>query len=233
MKLASEIASGLTQLFFPEVCAGCGGDLSKREQLICMKCRHELPLTGFEQYAGNPIEKIFWGRASIATASAHFYFSKNSPLQHILHQLKYGGKKSIGSYLGRSMGTAIIESERFGEIDALIPLPLFASRQKERGYNQATALCEGIAAVLGLPVLEQVISRIRSTETQTHKTRIARWQNMEGKFQLHDEKELECKHVLLVDDVITTGATLDACAQELLRVNGICLSIAALAYTLP
>jgi ComF family protein len=233
MNLVSEITSSLAHLFFPEVCAGCGGDLPKREQLICVKCRHDLPVTGFEQYADNPVEKIFWARAPLLAASAHFYFSKHSPLQHILHQLKYGGKKNIGDFLGRCMGAAIGESARFGKIDALIPLPLYATRQKERGYNQAAVLCNGISAILDLPVLEHSIIRTRATETQTHKSRIGRWQNMEGKFQLYSRRELEYRHVLLVDDVITTGATLDACAQELLKVRGICLSIAALAYTLP
>jgi ComF family protein len=233
MNLASEIAGGLVHLFFPEICPGCGGDLPKREQLICLKCQHSLPKTGFEQYANNPIEKIFWGRVTLSTASAHFYFSKHSPLQHILHQLKYGGKKAIGEYFGKSMGIAIGETGRFGKIDALLPLPLFASRQRVRGFNQATALCGGIADVLELPILEHAITRTSATETQTHKSRIGRWQNMEGKFQLQHENELEHKHVLLVDDVITTGATLDACAQELLKVKGICLSIAALAFTLP
>jgi len=233
MNLTSEIAGGLLHLFFPEVCAGCGGNLPKREQLICVKCQHSLPTTGFEKYANNPIEKIFWGRTTLSTASAHFYFSKHSPLQHILHQLKYSGKKAIGEYFGKSMGRAIGETERFGKIDALVPLPLFASRQKERGFNQAAALCSGIADVLELPVLEHTITRTSPTETQTHKSRIGRWQNMEGKFKLQRENELEHKHALLVDDVITTGATLDACAQELLKVKGISLSIATLAYTLP
>ena len=233
MNLTSELASSLAHLFFPEICAGCGGDLPKGEQLICLKCRHDLPATGFEKYADNPVEKIFWARAPLLAASAHFYFSKDSPLQHILHQLKYDGKINIGEFLGRSMGTAIGKSTRFGKIDVLIPLPLYASRQKERGYNQATLLCRGISAILNLPVFENTIIRTRATETQTHKSRIGRWQNMEGKFQLNSEEELEYKHVLLVDDVITTGATLDACAQELLKVRGIDLSIAALAYTLP
>ena len=152
-------------------------------------------------------------------------------MQNLLHQLKYKGKKEIGLYFGRRMGEAFAASERHKEIDALVPLPLFFKRERKRGYNQAAVICEGISEVTGLPVLNNVITRLKNTATQTHRNRAERWENIEGKFELINKEEIEGKHVLLVDDVLTTGATLEACGSELLKASGLKLSIATLAYT--
>ncbi len=200
--------------------------------MICLRCLNEFPLTDFQFHPNNPVEKIFWGRSKITAASCHYYFNKDSVLQHLLHQFKYKGKKQLGIYFGRILGKALKDSGRFQNIDALVPLPLFASREKKRGYNQATLLCEGMAEVMHLPVFPYALKRKTASETQTGKDRISRWQNMAGRFQISDASVLENKHVLLVDDIITTGATLDACANELLRAPGIRISIAALAYTI-
>lgn len=230
MSLAKEVVQSFSHIFFPHVCAGCGNDLS-HEQLICLRCIQELPVTDFTFHAGNPVEKIFWGRVDIHAASAQYYFTKNSSLQHILHRFKYNSQRQLGVYFGKLMGEAIRQSNRFTGIEALIPLPLFASREKIRGYNQAAVLCEGIAPILAIPVLSNLVTRIKATATQTHKNRMERWQNINGKFEMKDRNLLAHKHVLLVDDVITTGATLDACATELLHAEGIKVSVAALAYT--
>jgi len=232
MEAIKDVFSGLAHIFFPHLCVGCGSDIINKEQLLCVQCINQLPATNFELYANNPVEKIFWGRAAIISASCQFYFTKNSILQHILHQFKYKGKKDIGIYFGQMIGKALSQSNRFANIDALIPLPLFASREKNRGYNQAAVLAEGISSVMKLPVLENVIERITATATQTKKNRIERWQNIDGKFMVKDQKVIKDKHILLVDDVITTGATLDACANELLQAEGVRVSIATLAYTM-
>lgn len=134
--------------------------------------------------------------------------------------------------MGRMMGETLRQSNRFDCIDTLIPLPLFTSRQRRRGFNQATVLCEGLSEVMKIPVLEQVVVRSTSTKTQTHKNRLERWQNMEGRFHLVNPDAIKNKHVLLVDDVITTGATLEACGQELLQADGLQLSLTSLAYAL-
>jgi ComF family protein len=231
MIAAKEIVHSLSHLFFPHTCAGCGSDLLNADQLLCLQCSSNLPFTHFDLYSNNPIEKIFFGRCNITNAMSHLYFTKDSSLQNLLHQLKYKGKKEIGFYFGRMMGNAIVHAQRFSDIDALVPVPLFASREKQRGYNQATVLCEGIAEVLKIPVLKNILVRTNATETQTHKTRIERWQNMEGQFELKNKTFINDKHVLLVDDVITTGATLEACAQEILTAEGTKVSIATLAYT--
>lgn len=231
MNLIKEITQGLTHIFFPHICTGCGSDLINEGQLLCFHCLNKLPLTHFQLFANNPVEKIFWGRAAIESASSQYYFTKNSMLQQVLHQFKYKSKKQIGIYFGNMMGKALYESNRFNSVDALVPMPLFASREKKRGYNQATVLCEGMASIMKVPVMENVIERIIATTTQTQKNRIERWENINKKFALKNKINLYNKHLLLVDDVLTTGATLDACANELLQAENVRVSIATLAYT--
>ena len=190
-----------------------------------------MPLTNFHLHAGNPVEKIFWGRIHLAAATALCHFTAGSTIQQLLHQLKYQGNQEAGYFLGGMMGSALHASDRFAGVDMLLPLPLFAARQKKRGYNQAAVLCNGIASITGWPVNTTAITRQQATETQTHKSRVERWMNMEDKFELSDKNTIAGKHILLVDDVVTTGATLEACGQALLRVAGVKLSIATLAYT--
>jgi ComF family protein len=148
-----------------------------------------------------------------------------------MHRFKYKGDKDLGLFLGRLIGYQLNKTNRFLQIDALIPLPLFPSKERKRGYNQATLLCEGISEILQKPVLQNVVIRTMHTESQTKKTRLERWQNMEGRFQLINEERIRGKHVLLVDDVITTGATLEACGHELLKATDVQLSIATLCFS--
>ena len=223
-----EIKESILHVVFPHVCDGCGSDLLNVESRLCIRCLASLPETNFEIYPNNPVEKDFWGRLSIISGSAHLYFTKESLIQHLMHQLKYKGNKELGLQLGRIMGAALKLSNRFNGIDALIPLPLFPSKERKRGYNQAKVLCDGIAEVLHLPVLSNVIIRPQHTETQTKKGRIERWKNIEGKFKLANSEAIQNKHLLLVDDVVTTGATLEACGNELLVAQNVKLSVATL-----
>ena len=223
-----EIKESLLHVVFPHVCDGCGSDLLNIESRLCIRCLSSLPETNFEIHPNNPVEKDFWGRLPIINASAHLYFTKESLVQQLMHQLKYKGNKDLGLQLGRLMGNALKNATRFNEIKALVPLPLFPSKEKKRGYNQATVLCEGIAEILSLPILDRVITRPQHTETQTKKGRIERWKNIEGKFQLIDPVAIQNKHLLLVDDVVTTGATLEACGNELLTAKNVKLSVATL-----
>jgi len=223
-----EIKESLLHVVFPHVCDGCGSDLLNIESRLCIRCLSSLPETNFEIHPNNPVEKDFWGRLPIINASAHLYFTKESLVQHLMHQLKYKGNKDLGLQLGRLMGNVLKNANRFNKIEALVPLPLFPSKEKRRGYNQATIICEGMAEILSLPVLNNVITRPHHTETQTKKGRIERWKNIEGKFQLIDPQAIQNKHLLLVDDVITTGATLEACGNELLIADNVKLSVATL-----
>lgn len=230
MQVFKYIQESLLHLAFPHVCAGCGNDILSAESQVCLSCINALPETNFHLHSSNPVEKIFWGRLPLQHATAQYYFTKESLMQHLMHQLKYKGDISLGLFLGRLMGTSLIQAERFKDVEALVPLPLFRNKEKKRGYNQAAVLCDGMAEIMKIPVLKNVVARIQHTDTQTKKSRIERWLNIESKFVLTDPAQIAGKHVLLVDDVITTGATLEACGQEILQADNTRLSMAALCY---
>jgi ComF family protein len=230
MSWIKQITSSFLHMVFPHVCEGCGSDVIDDNEMLCLKCLGSLPKTGFPFYSSNIVEKIFWGRLPLKEASAQYYFTKESMMQHLMHQLKYKGNRELGIYLGKLMGATLAQTNRFSTVDALIPLPLFPSKEKIRGYNQATILCYGISEIIGKPVLENVVTRISHTETQTRKNRVARWQNMEGRFMLKNPSILDNKHLLLVDDVVTTGASLEACGREMLKSQGVDLSVCTLCY---
>ncbi len=227
MIFLKEMKESLLHLLFPHTCTGCGADNLPLHSMLCLHCLHALPETFFAPLAGNPAEKIFTGRLPLQAASAQYYFTKASLVQHLMHQLKYKGNRDLGIQLGRLMGEQLLASGRF-PVQALIPLPLYPAKEKRRGYNQATVLCEGMAEAMHIPVLSQVVQRPEHTETQTRKGRVERWRNMEGKFIVQDPDPLRDKHVLLVDDVVTTGATLESCGAELLNIQGLQLSMATL-----
>jgi ComF family protein len=190
-----------------------------------------MPLTRFEYHPANQVEKIFWGRVEIMAATAFMYFTSGSSVQHSLHLLKYKGRKEIGIYFGRKMGEHLKQSQRFQNCEIIIPLPLFADREKKRGYNQAAMIAVGIARQLEIPVIYDAIIRTKKTATQTHKSRLERWENTRSTFKIRDHQKILGKHILLVDDVVTTGASLEACALALLSVPGTTVSIACLAHT--
>jgi len=228
MLALTHLLNDFKHLFYPHICAGCGTDILADDNMLCAKCFVNLPATLYAQYANNPIEKIFSGRLNIEAAHAEFYFAKESLIQHLVHQLKYKSNKEIGIFLGEMMGRSIIKSNRFKPVDALIPLPMYPDKERKRGYNQAAVICEGMSRVMNVPVYNQVLIRGRFTETQTKKHRAERWENVEGSFAIKNEDRIRGKHLLLVDDVITTGATLEASGTRLLKTEGVKLSIATL-----
>ncbi len=228
----SSYIKDLSHLLFPHHCEGCGTDVLQNEQQLCASCLHQLPETNYFDLAGNHIEQMFYGRMKLAHVGAGYYFTKESLVQHLMHQLKYKGNKEVGTYLGRLIGHKLQASNRFDDIDVLVPMPLNPKREFRRGYNQATVICEGIAAVWQKPILKDVVIRNIFTETQTHQDRVHRWQNMDGVFAVENEKAIKGKHVLLVDDIVTTGATLEACGRVILQVPDTCLSIATVACTI-
>lgn len=226
------LADGLANLFFPHTCEGCGTDLTHPRALLCAACAGQLPETVFIREAGNPVEQKFYGQLNIAAAGSAFFFTKQSLLQHLVKQLKYHGNREAGYYLGALLGHQLAQTNRFDTVDAIIPLPLNWKKEKRRGYNQAAVIAEGIISVWPKPVLSKVLERKVFTETQTHKDRITRWQSMQGVFGVTQPMAINNKHLLLVDDIITTGATLEACGEAILSVPGTRLSIATVAYTL-
>ncbi|MFT3682991.1 MAG: ComF family protein [Ferruginibacter sp.] len=210
MQALSKLTDGLFHLLYPHTCTGCGSDLLSKENMLCARCVASLPHTNYALHTGNPVEKTFWGRIPLAAASSQFFFAKESLVQHLIHQLKYKGNTDIGNYLGLIMGQTLLNSGRFTTIDALVPLPLYPDKERKRGYNQAAIICKGMSEVMNIPIISNNLLRKRFTETQTKKHRMERWENVEGSFVVKNEAALKGKHILLVDDVVTTGATLEA-----------------------
>jgi len=219
-------------LFFPHTCVGCDTDVLNNEDVLCAQCLNKLPETGFLTAANNPVEKIFYARLPLAQAGSAFYFNKDSVIQSIIIQLKYKNNQKAGRFLGKLLGQQLANSKRFDDVDLIIPLPLNDKKLFRRGYNQASVIVNGITSVWHKPVMEDAVERVLFTETQTHKDRIERWKTMEGVFTVTQPGLLATKHVLLVDDVITTGATLEACGAAVLKIPGVKLSIATAAYTI-
>lgn len=224
------IFSDTFHLFYPITCCGCGSDLINKNNLLCIRCISELPHTNFALHENNLIERIFRGRLPLKAGHSEFYFAKNELIQHLIHQLKYHKNKEIGYYLGEITGNTLLKSGRFGAIDYIVPLPLFADKEFKRGYNQAEVICNGISATTNISVKANNVVRQHATETQTRKHRAERWKNVEGSFIVKDPEALTGKHILLIDDVITTGATLEACGHAILKIYGTSLSIASLAH---
>jgi ComF family protein len=227
--IVSATTESILHLIFPHICAGCNTDLLDKGNMLCIHCLSSLPQTHFHMHSNNPVEKLFWGRLPIVHGTAQYYFSKESLVQRLMHGFKYKGNKELGHFLGKLMGHQLVQSNHFSYLDVIIPLPLFPSKEKRRGFNQATILCEGISEVLQIPVLKNVVRRTVFTESQTKKNRLERWQNMEGRFEVVNAEAVKGRKVLLVDDVVTTGATLEACGHVLLEADAQ-LSIAALCF---
>jgi len=231
MKFIYDASISLRQLFFPHVCKSCFAEIVYQEQFLCTRCISDLPFTEFATLPENPVEKIFYGRASIVAATSLFFFTPASVVQQLIHLVKYKGQKKLAVYLGKMMGQEIMQVPRFAGLDMVVPLPLFRSREKTRGYNQAALLARGISEVLGIPSNESIIGRNKASATQTRKSREERWKNVDGLFTITGDPGKN-RHILLVDDVITTGATLDACANTLLAIDGVKVSIMTLAYAI-
>jgi len=217
-------------LIFPHLCAGCGRSLVKGEEYICFHCLVDMPRTNFHTIPDNPLEKIFWGRVKIERATSWFFFRKGSDYQKILHHLKYKGMREIGVEMGHNFAAELKDSGFFDGIDCIVPVPLHPKKEKQRGYNQSQAIAEGISSILSIIIERDILIRRYYTESQTKKGRFERWENVSDLFEVKPEGYFAGKHVLLVDDVVTTGSTLEACAQKILECKGAKVSIATLGF---
>jgi ComF family protein len=222
--------SDLFGLLFPNLCHACGRSLFRHEQLICLKCLYDLPFTDYHQYADNRVARQLWGRLPLHAAMAMLYFRKGAKVQNLIHNLKYNGRTDVGVLLGNMLGERLKTAALYQDIDLVIPVPLHRKKYKSRGYNQSTFIAEGIAAQMGIGISEDHLIRNTSTGSQTKKSRYNRYENMVDAFKVNDPEDITGKHILLVDDVITTGATLEACANVLLAIGATKVSIAALAF---
>lgn len=225
------ILKDLFYLFYPKLCAVCDLKLVENESSICTNCRHDLPLTNFLDYKDNKVTQVFYGRILIEKAYSLLFYRKKGITQKLIHDLKYKGNEEVGVFFGNWLGEILKENKEFANIDFIIPVPLHPKKLKERGYNQVTKFGERLSEYLQKPLVEDSLIRISSTKTQTFKSRFERFSNNGTKFMLKNHTDFNNKHILLIDDVITTGATLEACAKEFRKSENCKISILTMAYT--
>lgn len=222
---------GLLQLFFPKICAGCKSPLVQNEHFLCTTCRHRLPLVAHHRNDDTAMENIFYGRIPLQKATALVQFQKKGITQELLHALKYKGNEEVSYFFGKWMGAELSEIPHYKTVDIVIPVPLHKQRLKKRGYNQVTGFGSEIAKALQVPFKENILLKISKTESQVFKERFLRFTNSTNNqiFTVKNANAITHKHILLVDDIITTGATLERCAETLLKIEGVSLSFATIA----
>lgn len=223
--------TNLFHLFYPKLCVNCEQKLVANETTLCTLCRHDLPLTNFKNFTQNKVIETFYGRILIKKAYSLLFFRKKGITKQLIHDLKYKGNEEIGVFFGNWIGEILKENKEFEDVDFIIPVPLHPKKLKERGYNQVTKFGETLSKHLKIPFTEKYLVRISSTKTQTFKERFERFNNIDTKFLIENPAYFDNKHILLIDDVITTGATLEACAKEFLKSKNCTISILTMAYT--
>ncbi len=223
------IGDDFVSLLFPRLCQACGQPLVRNEEIICTNCLLEIPKTDYHMVRDNNLERNFYGRVYIEKAASWSFYRNGSKIQKLIYRLKYGGVEPVGPCLGRLYGHTLKESGFCKDTDLIIPVPLHKSKERRRGFNQSALIAGGLSSVLGIPVNNDILRRVKSSDTQTRKHRYERWENVENIFSTAHEEGIEGKHILLVDDVITTGSTIEACASELLKTEGVRVSVIAIA----
>jgi len=227
--LIKETLSDFVSLFYPRYCFACNDGLAKGEEIVCSKCMLDLPRSHYHEHRENPLFNRLNGRIPLEFAVSFFLFRKGGKVQHLLHALKYRNHPEIGEVLGKVYGQELFQNDYQKRVDLIVPVPLHFIRRRKRGYNQSEEFAKGISQTLDVP-FSSVLERFTKTDTQTRKTKLKRWENVREVFRVANEEEIAGKRILLVDDVITTGATIEACAQTLLNVPGTSISVASIAY---
>jgi ComF family protein len=222
--------SDVAELFFPKLCIACGNRLITQEKHLCFNCWHDLPITNFHLNDENKVAQLFWGRVRVEHATSFFSYKKGSRYQDLIHFVKYKGLKELGFETGRRFGFVLLDSIHFRDVDIIVPVPLHPKKLKIRGFNQSDWIAAGMAESMQKTISNDNLYRQVDTSTQTQKNRFERWQNVDGIFGVRDPEEFQGKHILMVDDVVTTGSTLEACAFQLLKIENTRVSIATLAF---
>ncbi len=224
-----KIFDNLLSLFYPRLCVACGDALQQNEQHLCLHCLMHLPETNFHKNHDNPLMNIFAGRVKVEEVASLLYYKKGNNVQHILHALKYKGQKEIGSFLGEYYGKILALEPRFQSVDCIVPIPLHPKKQQKRGYNQSEWFAKGLSAGTGKPYRTDILTRAQFTETQTRKSRFNRWENVKEVFVATEDNSVHGLHLLVCDDVLTTGATMEAAIQQLLTLPDVKVSVVTLA----
>ena len=206
-------------LIFPKICFACNGVLLKHEDVICTSCQFSLPKTNYHLNKENPLTKVFWGRVDVQHVAAFYFFKKKGRVQNLLHQLKYKGAKEVGERIGEMYGLDLLKSKWIKSIDCIIPVPLHPKKLRKRGYNQSEYFARGLSKSTKKGLETTILYRNKHSDTQTKKSRFNRWENVSEIFSINNSEQIIGKHILLVDDVVTTGATLEACVKALLNVD--------------
>ncbi len=220
------LSTALLDVFYPAVCQICKVDLNSSERHVCLSCTYDLPYIVQNEKELHKLEQLFWGRVNVKHVFSLLSYQKGNQTQELLHQLKYHKKVKLGVCFGEMLGSVIPAKERF---DVILPVPLHPKRERKRGYNQSDLIANGIAKRMEVPVIKKMLKRKTFNTSQTKFSKYDRWENVRQIFTVKNGKELEGKHVLLVDDVLTTGATIEACVLELLKIKGCSVSVATLA----
>ncbi len=228
VSILKDLSHGLIHLFYPRLCEGCSKPLLSSESVLCISCALQLPETGYHHIADNETALRFAGRIPFQQATSFAYFTDDGLLQHLVHGLKYAGKKQIGIFLGERFAHSLQPVHWADTVDVIIPVPLHPVKEAKRGYNQSMLIARGLGNILQKPVSDKLLLRTRDTESQTKKTRTERVDNMSGAFKIAANANLAGKHVLICDDVLTTGATLEACSLALLQAENVKISIATI-----
>lgn len=215
-------------LFYTRSCPGCGNSMLHQEKFLCIACQLDLPVNPFFHAVSNEVKTVFSGRLPLETANSLLYFSKNGIAQGLLHALKYQDREDVGVYLGEMLGEELVKAGY--KADILLPVPLHPSKQQKRGYNQCHSIALGVQRSLGGAITFDAVERTIANPSQTRLNRVKRWDNVSGIFELKKPEILRNKRVLLLDDTLTTGATLESCGMTVLQAEGVKLSIATLAY---
>jgi ComF family protein len=229
MNIVKRYFNDLLNFLFPELCVICSRTLVAQEQEICLHCINDLPLTYFHLDNENPISKIFWGRKDVVMATAMYHYGKGNKIQKYLHALKYQNHPYLGKKAGLVYGNVLKNNLEISQCDFIIAVPLHDLKLKVRGYNQSQVFAEGLSESLEIPILNNVLNRIKNTATQTKKTKEERAKNVKGVFEIKNSDALKGKNIILVDDVVTTGATLEECCAELNKIEGLKIYILCIA----
>lgn len=223
------ILDDFTSLFYPRLCLACGANLPPQMSLLCLSCQYRLPQTHYHLSSENPFTERFWGRVNIQAGASMYHYDKDGKVQRLVHQLKYKRQSAIGIELGKIYGRHLQESLHFQGLQGIVPVPLHPRKQQQRGYNQSECFARGLSESMGLPCYPHALARKQYTETQTAKSRLDRLENVMQAFELGKTAGLAGRHLLLVDDVLTTGATLEACSLALLTCPDTQVSLATIA----